>query len=156
MLSRENLRRRHECRLVPACDTCQERIHGDHGLAAAHIALQQAIHRRFPGDIGGNIADGWAIIENGNCRLGLFEGHIDSNLLNFRGADVFALAEELKKRGLQFSQDAYREPDGSMSAEARDPDGNVVYFNTFPEEQVEFVAPAEVKVEPVETDEAIL
>ena len=106
--------------------------------------------------VGGNIADGWAILENNNCRLGLYAGHIESNLLNFRGGDVFAICEELKGRGLEFSQDAYREPDGSAGAILKDPDGNVVYFNTFPEEQVEFVAPAEVKVERIDTDDAIL
>ena len=60
--------------------------------------------------VGGNVADGWAIMEASNCRLGLYEGHIDSNLLNFRGGDVFALGTELKRRGLTFRQDAYREP----------------------------------------------
>src|SRR5688500_16883893 len=78
--------------------------------------------------VGGNIADGWAILENNNCRLGLYAGHIESNLLNFRGGDVFAICEELKSRGLAFSQDAYREPDGSAGAFLKDPDGNVVYF----------------------------
>ncbi|MDQ3023800.1 MAG: VOC family protein [bacterium] len=97
---------------------------------------------------GGTVADGWAIIETGNCRIGLYEGHIESNLINFRGGDVFALAAELKKRGLAFSQDAYREPDGSAGAILPDPDGNVVYFNTFPEEQVEFVEPEEVQGTP--------
>lgn len=91
--------------------------------------------------IGGNVSDGWAIIESGNCRIGLYEGHIGSNLLNFRGADVFALASALKSRGLEFTQDAFREPDGSAGAILADPDGNQIYFNTFPEEQVEFVEP---------------
>ena len=106
--------------------------------------------------VGGNIADGWAIIENGNCRIGLYAGHIDSNLINFRGGDVFALGAALKQRGLEFSQDPYREPDGSMGAILPDPDGNVIYFNTFPEEQVEFVAPGVVEREEIEVDEQIL
>lgn len=106
--------------------------------------------------VGGNIADGWAIIENNNCRVGLYQGHIDSNLLNFRGGDVFAIGAELKKRGLEFTQDAYREADGSAGAILKDPDGNVIYFNTFPEEQMEFIEPGEVEVKLDEVDEAIL
>jgi hypothetical protein len=86
----------------------------------------------------------------------LYAGHIDSNLLNFRGGDVFAIAAELKKRGLEFSQDAYREADGSMGAIMKDPDGNVIYFNTFPEEQVEFVEPDKVELKIDQVDEKVL
>jgi catechol 2,3-dioxygenase-like lactoylglutathione lyase family enzyme len=106
--------------------------------------------------VGGNVADGWAIIEASNCRVGLYEGHIDSNLINFRGGDVFALASELKRRGLEFSQDAYREPDGSAGAILSDPDGNVIYFNTFPEEQLEFVEAEEVQPSEPEKPENVI
>jgi catechol 2,3-dioxygenase-like lactoylglutathione lyase family enzyme len=106
--------------------------------------------------VGGNIADGWAIIENSNCRVGLYEGHIDSNLLNFRGGDVFAIGAALKESGLEFTQDPYREADGSAGAILKDPDGNVIYFNTFPEEQVEFVEPGKVELKVDEVDESIL
>lgn len=87
--------------------------------------------------VGGEPRDGWAIMEHGNLRLGLYEGHIDANLLNFRGADVFVVAEQLRAEGVVFTQDAYREPDGSAGASFADPDGNVIYLNTFPEEQVD-------------------
>jgi lactoylglutathione lyase len=87
--------------------------------------------------VGGNLADQWAILEHSNLRLGLFQGHIESNLINFRGGDVFRIAETMKQRGIEFAQDAYREPDGSAGAICIDPDGNAIYFNTFPEEQAE-------------------
>lgn len=79
--------------------------------------------------------DHWAVMRHGNLILGLFEGHIDRNLLNFRGGDVEAIAREATDRGLDLSKPARREPDGSWSAELVDPDGNVVYLNTFPSEQ---------------------
>src|SRR5690606_14008059 len=47
-----------------------------------------------------NRGAGFAVIVNGDARLALYEGHIDGNLLNFRGGDVFAIAAELKRRGL--------------------------------------------------------
>lgn len=85
---------------------------------------------------GGNLDEGWVIIKHGNCILGLYQGHIAANLLNFRGADVFAIAEALKSRGLNFKKDAHIEPDKSAAAEILDPDGNVIYFNTYPGEEI--------------------
>ena len=84
----------------------------------------------------GNLDEGWQIIEHGNCILGLYQGHIKVNLLNFRGGDVFAIAEYLKSQGLELAKDAFTEEDGSAAAEIRDPDGNCVYFNTFPGEEI--------------------
>lgn len=78
--------------------------------------------------------EGYAIMSNGDARIALFQGHIERNLLNFRGADVFAIAKELQSRGLVLSKDAHIEQDGSAAAEIIDPDGNVIYFNTFPGE----------------------
>jgi catechol 2,3-dioxygenase-like lactoylglutathione lyase family enzyme len=85
--------------------------------------------------IGGAPAQGWVIFGHRNLKLGLFEGHIDQNLLNFRGGDVFALAAELKARGFELKKDAEREADGSAGAWLEDPDGNLVYFNTNPGEK---------------------
>ncbi|TET23736.1 MAG: hypothetical protein E3J71_01375 [Candidatus Stahlbacteria bacterium] len=87
--------------------------------------------------IDGDTEQGWAVIEHGNCILGLYQGHISTNLLNFRGGDVFAIAETLKSRGLTMQVDAHKEEDGSDGAEIRDPDGNRIYFNTAPDEEVE-------------------
>src|SRR4051812_20767477 len=64
----------------------------------------------------GDAAQGYMIVVNGNARLGLFQGHISRNMLNFRGEDVFALAAELKKRGIKLKTDAEREKDGSVGA----------------------------------------
>jgi lactoylglutathione lyase len=84
----------------------------------------------------GKVDEGWAIIRHGNCILGLYQGHIATNLLNFRGADVFAIADILKSRGLTFKKDAHVESDKSAAAEILDPDGNVIYFNTAPGEGI--------------------
>ncbi len=77
----------------------------------------------------------WAVLEHNNLTLSLFEGHIERNLLNFRGGDVAEIAAELKTRGLSLHQAAQVESDGSWSAELIDPDGNRIYFNTFAEER---------------------
>jgi catechol 2,3-dioxygenase-like lactoylglutathione lyase family enzyme len=85
--------------------------------------------------VGGNVEENWAVVKHGDCTLGLFQGHIRQNLLNFRGGDVYAIARRLKSRNLTLEKDAYTEEDGSAAAELLDPDGNCIYFNTFPDER---------------------
>ncbi|MGD8717531.1 MAG: VOC family protein [Candidatus Zixiibacteriota bacterium] len=85
--------------------------------------------------IGGVPDEGWAILGRRNLKLGLFEGHIEKNLLNFRGGDVFALARELESRGLTILRGPERESDGSAGAWLADPDDNLIYFNTCPDEE---------------------
>ena len=87
------------------------------------------------GMIGGVLAEKWAILSDGENELHLFEGHVASNTLNFRGGDVFAIAAALREQGLEMSSDAVTEDDGSDGAWIRDPDGNEIYFNTAPEER---------------------
>jgi len=84
--------------------------------------------------VAGTENEGWLIIRNKALTIGLFQGHIPANLLNFRGRDVFAIATELEQRGLKLHKPAEIEPDGSAGAWIKDPDGNLVYFNTAPGE----------------------
>ncbi len=85
--------------------------------------------------VGGSVDEGWAVLEYGNLYLGLYQGHIEQNLLNFRGGDVFAVAASLKARGVRMKADAAREADGSDGAWLEDPDGNLIYFNTHADER---------------------
>jgi catechol 2,3-dioxygenase-like lactoylglutathione lyase family enzyme len=85
--------------------------------------------------VGGVPDEGWVILGHSNLKLGLFEGHIEKNLLNFRGGDVFALTRELEGRGLKILRGPEREADGSAGAWLADPDGNLIYFNTCPDEE---------------------
>ncbi|MEE8640999.1 MAG: VOC family protein [bacterium] len=87
--------------------------------------------------VGGTVEEGWAMLGYHNLCLGLYQGHIEQNLLNFRGGDVFAIAGELKARGFKLKKEAEREADGSDGAWLEDPDGNLIYFNTHPDEREE-------------------
>lgn len=78
--------------------------------------------------------EGWAVLEHANLVLALYRGHIKENLINFRGGDVFKIAEELKSSGLELADEAHIEEDGSAGFTIRDPDGNAIYFNTHPGE----------------------
>lgn len=83
--------------------------------------------------------ENWAVLQHNNMALCLFQGHIDHNLINFRGGDVEAIAKELGARGLSLTTPATHHPDGSWSAEIVDPDGNAVFFNTFPDEREQYL-----------------
>jgi len=83
--------------------------------------------------------ENWAVLQHNNMALCLYQGHIHENLINFRGGDIEAICKEATARGLQFSKPAFTESDGSWGAEIRDPDGNCIYFNTFPGEREEYV-----------------
>ena len=86
---------------------------------------------------GGNQAEGWLQMANPSVRIALYQGHVPANLLNFRGQDVFALAQDLAAKGVKFDKAAEIEEDGSAGAWLRDPDGNLIYLNTFPGETIE-------------------
>jgi predicted lactoylglutathione lyase len=77
----------------------------------------------------------WAVLQHNNMLLCLYEAHIDENLINFRGGDVADIAKTLRARGVALERDAELHEDGSWSAELRDPDGNSIFFNTFPDER---------------------
>ena len=58
MLLSQDLRRRHQCRLLVIVSRQIGRSGSHHSLAAAHIALDQAVHGRAPAHIGSDFVDG--------------------------------------------------------------------------------------------------
>lgn len=82
--------------------------------------------------------EGWAVMQHNNMVLCLYQGHIQRNLINFRGGDVQSIARELELRGLRLEKPAEKQADGSWSAEVVDPDGNHIFFNTFPDEREQY------------------
>jgi hypothetical protein len=90
-------------------------------------------------NLGDTALEYWAVLQHNNMALCLFQGHIDKNLINFRGGDIEAIHKEATSRGLKFSKPAKLHPDGSWSAEVLDPDGNVIFFNTFPDEREKYI-----------------
>ncbi len=84
--------------------------------------------------VGGETESGWAVMENDACRFSLYQGHLEGNVLNFRGGDIQKIGEALKERGVEMKTDVESEPDGSLGCTLVDPDGNLIYFNTHPDE----------------------
>ena len=58
VLPRQNLGRRHQRRLIAVGHGHQHRVFGHHRLAAADVALQQAVHGRGPRQVRGDLLDG--------------------------------------------------------------------------------------------------
>jgi catechol 2,3-dioxygenase-like lactoylglutathione lyase family enzyme len=83
--------------------------------------------------------ENWAVLRHNNMVLCLYQGHIDRNMINFRGGDIDAIYKEATARGMTFEKPALLHPDGAWSATIQDPDGNCIFFNTFPHERDEYV-----------------
>ncbi len=83
--------------------------------------------------------ENWAVLQHNNMALSLYQEHLEQNLINFRGGDIQAIVDAAAKNGIEFTKPAAEAPDGSWSAEVSDPDGNVIFFNTFPEEREQYV-----------------
>ncbi|MEI7575864.1 MAG: VOC family protein [Armatimonadota bacterium] len=85
----------------------------------------------------GDDAEGWAVVVNGEARLGLFEPHFMGDqrmMLNFRGGDVLANYKELESKGFEFVEPAKAGNNGGGSAKLVDPDGNHIFLDTAPGE----------------------
>lgn len=89
----------------------------------------------------GNAAEGWLILRNGSCVLGLFQGMFDRNILTFNPGwdqnagplseytDVREIQRTLKSSGLTLRREVDETSVGPASFELADPDGNVILID---------------------------
>ncbi len=85
----------------------------------------------------GDDAEGWAVVVNGEARIGLYEAaHMEGDpfCLNFRGGDVPAIAEALAGQGYSLSKELHVSAQGGASAKLKDPDGHALFFDCAPGE----------------------
>lgn len=95
-----------------------------------------AASRRFYQDLGfvrveGSDEEGWAVITNGDVRLGLFEPQFmadDTVTLNFRGGVVLEACRRLTLAGHRFESGPKSTARGA-SATLRDPDGYAIFLD---------------------------
>jgi catechol 2,3-dioxygenase-like lactoylglutathione lyase family enzyme len=111
------------------CDVC---------LRASHVGASREFYEALGfRRVEGNDDDGWAVMTNGDVRLGLYEARHMGDApfsLNFRGGDVRANAEVLASRGLILERGPIEGPKGGWSAWLRDPDGHEIFLDTAPGE----------------------
>lgn len=108
-------------------------------LTVKDIAASKAFYEKFGFKVfGGNIAQNWLILKNGDAIIGLFQGMFEKNILTFNPgwdsnaqkleafADVRELQRQLKAQGVALMSEADESTTGPASFIAVDPDGNPV------------------------------
>lgn len=87
---------------------------------------------------GGNAAQNWLILKNGDYIIGLFQGMFEKNILTFNPGwdssarklssftDVRELQRQLKAQGVVMTSEADEQTTGPASFIALDPDGNPI------------------------------
>ena len=88
--------------------------------------------------IGGDDDQGWTILKNGDCIVGLFQGMFEKNTLTFNPGwnaagetlddftDVRELQRQLKGQGMSLASEADEDSTGPASFMIMDPDGNPI------------------------------
>ena len=108
-------------------------------LAVKDIAAARDFYARLGfAPAGGDAAQGWLILRNGSCVIGLFQGMLERNTLTFNPGwdqnaqplDAFEDIRELQKRlkadGVAFASEADETGRGPASFVVVDPDGNPI------------------------------
>ena len=108
-------------------------------LAVKDIDASRAFYEKFGFSVmGGDAAQNWLILKNGDHVIGLFQGMFEKNTLTFNPGwdsnanaletftDVRDLQRELKAKGVRFVAEADETSTGPASFIAIDPDGNPI------------------------------
>ena len=108
-------------------------------LAVKNLEASRQFYEKFGfKTFGGNAAQNWLILKNGDCIIGLFQGMFDQNILTFNPGwdsnaqklpsftDVRELQRQLKAQGVKLVNEADENSTGPASFIAVDPDGNPI------------------------------
>ena len=91
--------------------------------------------------IGGDDEQGWTILKNRDCIIGLFQGMFEKNTLTFNPGwnakcellddfmDVRDLQRQLKQQGMALASEADESSTGPASFMINDPDGNPILID---------------------------
>jgi lactoylglutathione lyase len=86
----------------------------------------------------GNATQGWLVLRNGLCVIGIFQGMFEKNMLTFNPGwdnnsaklsaftDIRELQRQLKAQGVQLLSEADEASTGPASFMLSDPDGNPI------------------------------
>ena len=108
-------------------------------LAVKDLAASRAFYEKFGfTTFGGDAAQNWLILKNGDHVIGLFQGMFEKNSLTFNPGwdqnasrlddftDVRDLQRQLKAQGVELAAEADETNTGPAYLMAIDPDGNPV------------------------------
>ncbi len=108
-------------------------------LAVKDLAASKAFYEKLGfAESGGDAEQGWLMLRNAGCVIGLFQGMFERNMLTFNPGwdqnarpldafmDVRNLQTQLKSDGMTFESEADESTSGPASFVIVDPDGNPV------------------------------
>lgn len=92
-------------------------------------------------EVAGKMEQNWVVLQNGEARIGLFQGMFDKNLMTFNPGwnkdketlkdfqDVREIQRTLKSRGVTLVTEADEKTEGPAYFMVKDPDGNTLLFD---------------------------
>jgi lactoylglutathione lyase len=108
-------------------------------LSVKDIEASRAFYEKLGfNSFGGDVAENWVILKNGDHVIGLFQGMFEGNILTFNPGwdqnankvdsftDVRAIQRELKAQGVEFQSEADESTSGPAYFTLVDPDGNTI------------------------------
>lgn len=111
-------------------------------LSVKDLGASKAFYEKLGFSVfGGNAAQNWLIMKNGDHIIGLFQGMFENNILTFNPGwdqdakplesftDVRDLQRALKAQGVTIQTEADENTSGPASFVIVDPDGNAILFD---------------------------
>lgn len=111
-------------------------------LAVKDLAASKAFYEKLGFEMmGGQPAENWCILKNGDHVIGLFQGMFEDNILTFNPGwdqsaqntdsftDVRDVQKQLKATGLELMSEADEASKGPASLMLQDPDGNTILID---------------------------
>jgi len=108
-------------------------------LTVKDIKASKAFYEKLDfKEVGGKLEENWIVLQNGNARIGLFQGMFDKNIMTFNPGwtkdketlkdfqDVRELQRTLKARGITMAPEADETTEGPAYFMVTDPDGNTI------------------------------
>jgi len=111
-------------------------------LSVKDLGASKAFYEKLGFSVfGGNAAQNWLIMKNGDHIIGLFQGMFENNILTFNPGwdqdakplesftDVRDLQRQLKAQGITMQTEADENTSGPASFVIVDPDGNAILID---------------------------
>ena len=111
-------------------------------LAVKDLSASKRFYQKLGFKVfGGDEAQNWLIMKNGNCVIGLFQGMFPNNILTFNPGwdqearqqdsftDVRQLHKRAKEQGIPIKQEGIEGESGPASFVIEDPDGNAILID---------------------------
>lgn len=95
-------------------------------LAVADLPKSRAFYEAFGfRQVAGEPTQNWIILQNGEAKIGLFQGMFDDNILTFNPKDARGIQASLQVAGITPDKRA-EDGEGPTHFVVKDPDGNTI------------------------------